>query len=193
MSNLYIISGCNGAGKTTASYTILPETLNCMEFVNADNIAAGLSPSRPESVAFESGRIMLHRIHELMSARVDFAFETTLASRSYVSLVKKAQLMGYRVCLLYFWLGSPDLAIERVASRVSKGGHHIPANVIERRYYRGIYNLYNLYMPVCDEWTIIENMDLIPEVIAKYDSFGKTIFNDKVWNTMLGKQGYRKI
>ena len=193
MPNLYIISGCNGAGKTTASYTILPEILNCMEFVNADNIAAGLSPSDPESVAFESGRIMLHRIHELMSARVDFAFETTLASRSYVSQVKQAQLMGYQVSLLYFWLGSAELAIERVASRVSKGGHHIPANVIERRYYRGIYNLYKLYMPVCDEWTVIENMDLIPEVIAKYDSFGKTIFNEDVWNTMLGKQDHRRL
>jgi len=193
LPNLYIISGCNGAGKTTASYTILPETLNCMEFVNADNIAAGLSPSNPESVTFESGRIMLNRIRELMTAQVDFAFETTLASRSYVSLVKQAQLMGYQTFLLYFWLGSPDLAIERVASRVSKGGHHIPADVIVRRYYRGIYNLYNLYMPVCDEWTLIDNMTLAPEVIAKYDSFGKAIFNKGTWNTMFDRKDHGKI
>ncbi|MBB6503045.1 zeta toxin family protein [Pedobacter cryoconitis] len=192
MPNLYIIAGCNGAGKTTASYTILPEILNCMEFVNADNIAAGLSPFNPERVAFESGRIMLHRIRELMVARADFAFETTLATRSYVSLVKEAHLMGYKVSLLYFWLNSPDLAVERVAKRVSKGGHHIPADVIARRYYRGIYNLYNLYMQVCDEWTLVDNMDLVPEVIAKYDGFGKTVFNDELWFTIIKQQDHGK-
>ena len=146
MPNLYIISGCNGAGKTTACNIILPEILNCMEFVNADNIARGLSPFNPESVAFESGRIMLKRIRELITAQVDFAFETTLSSRSYVALVKQAQLRGYRVSLLFFWLSSPKLTVERVNKRVSVGGHYIPADVIERRYYRGIYNLYNLYM-----------------------------------------------
>lgn len=136
MPDLYIISGCNGSGKTTASYTILPEILNCMEFVNADNIAHGLFPLNPESVALESGRIMLRRIRELMIAQVDFAFETTLSTRSYVSLIKQAQQAGYKVSLLYFWLGSPELAIARVAKRVSKGGHHIPENVIRRRYYK---------------------------------------------------------
>jgi len=192
LPNLYIISGCNGSGKTTASNTILPEMLNCMEFVNADNIARGLSPFKSESVAFESGRIMLNRIRELMTAGVDFAFETTLASRSYISLVKQAQLMGYRTYLLYFWLNSPKLTVERVAKRVSNGGHHIPADVIERRYYRGIYNLYNLYMQVCDEWTIINNMNLEPEVIAKYDGFGKTIFNIELWDTIIKQQNHGK-
>jgi predicted ABC-type ATPase len=163
-----------------------------MEFVNADNIACGLSPFNPESVAFESGRIMLRRIRELMIARVDFGFETTLSSRSYVSLIKQAKLLDYKVSLLYFWLSSPNLTVERVAKRVSNGGHHIPANVIERRYYRGIDNLYNLYMPVCDEWTIVNNMDLVPEVIAKYDSFGKTVFNRELWNTIIRQQNYGK-
>lgn len=192
MANLYIISGCNGAGKTTASNTILPEVLNCMEFVNADYIACGLSPFNPESVAFESGRIMLSRIRELMAARVDFGFETTLASRSYVSLVKQAKLLDYKISLVYFWLSSPNLTVERVAKRVSNGGHHIPSDVIERRYYRGIYNLYNLYMPVCDEWTIVNNMDIVPEVIAKYDSFGKTVFNHELWNTIIRQQNHGK-
>ena len=191
--DLYIISGCNGSGKTTASYTILPEILNCMEFVNADNIAYGLSPFNPESAALESGRIMLKRIRELMVARVDFAFETTLSTRSYVSLVKQAQQAGYRVSLLYFWLGSPELAIARVAKRVSNGGHHIPADVIRRRYYRGIYNLYKLYMPVCDKWTLIANMDLSPQVIAKYDSTGKMIFNKNTWDTMIRKAAEENI
>ena len=182
MPNLYIISGCNGAGKTTASYTILPEILNCREFVNADNIAAGLSPFNPESVALEAGRTMLLRIGELMADHADFAIETTLATRSYVSLIKRAHLNGYRVSLLYFWLSSPDVAVERVAKRVANGGHHIPSDTIERRYYRGIYNLYNLYMSVCDEWTVVDNTDVSPEIIAQADSVGKTIFNNELWN-----------
>lgn len=193
MPDLYIISGCNGSGKTTASYTILPEILSCLEFVNADNIAHGLSPFNPESVAFESGRIMLKRIRELMIAQVDFAFETTLSTRSYVSLIKQAQQAGYKVSLLYFWLGSPELAIARVAKRVSKGGHHIPADVIRRRYYRGIYNLYKLYMPVCDQWTLITNMDLLPQVIAKYDSAGKVIFNKDTLDTIIQKLAEESI
>jgi predicted ABC-type ATPase len=181
MLNLYIISGCNGAGKTTASYTILPEILDCREFVNADNIAAGLSPFNPESVALEAGRMMLNRISELMTERVDFAIETTLSTRSYVSLIRKAHLLGYKVSLLYFWLSSPAVAIERVAKRVSNGGHHIPSETIERRYHRGIHNLFNLYMPVCDEWILVNNMDLVPEIIAKWDGFGKTVFNNELW------------
>jgi predicted ABC-type ATPase len=185
MPNLYIIAGCNGAGKTTASYTILPEILNCKEFVNADNIAAGISPFNPSGVAFEAGRIMLSRINELMSEGADFAFETTLATRSYVSQVKKAQMAGYKVSLLYFWLSSPKIAIERVSKRVSNGGHNIPADIIERRYYRGIDNLHQLYIPICDEWTLVDNMDLVPEVIAKSDSFGKTVFNVELWNRII--------
>jgi predicted ABC-type ATPase len=120
MPNLYIIAGCNGAGKTTASLTILPEILNCREFVNADNIAAGLSPFNPESVAIEAGRLMLSRIHELMKTGVDFAFETTLATRSYVSLIREAHQIGYRVTLLFIWLDSPETAMQRVADRCKR-------------------------------------------------------------------------
>lgn len=138
MPNLYIIAGCNGAGKTTASYTILPEILNCKEFVNADSIAAGLSPFNPENVALEAGRIMLHRIYQLMDDNVDFAFETTLSTRSYVPLIKKAQQKEYVVTLLFFWLNSSELAKQRVAKRVSNGGHNIPADVIDRRYTRNL-------------------------------------------------------
>ncbi|MHA4806958.1 zeta toxin family protein [Flavitalea flava] len=186
MPDLYIIAGCNGAGKTTASYTILPEMLNCREFVNADSIAAGLSPFNVDSVAFEAGRIMLNRIHELLDDKADFAFETTLATRSYVSLIKKAQEKGYNVILLFFWLNSPAFAKERVAKRVRKGGHHIPDDIIERRYYRGIYNLINLYIPVCNSWLVVDNMDLVPEIIAKSgEGVGKTIINDDIWLSLL--------
>ncbi|WMJ72217.1 zeta toxin family protein [Cytophagaceae bacterium ABcell3] len=137
MPNLYIISGCNGAGKTTASYNILPEILNCKEFVNADEIAKGLSPFQPEKVSLEAGRIMLERIDDLMRIKADFAFETTLSTRSYVNTVKRAKESGYEVTLLYFWLNSQELAIERVKERVREGGHNIPEQVIRRRYNKG--------------------------------------------------------
>jgi len=186
MPNLYIIAGCNGAGKTTASYTILPEILNCKEFVNADNIAAGISPLNPESVAIEAGRIMLKRIGELMYESADFALETTLSTRSYVSLVKKAQQMGYEVTLLYFWLASPQMAFERVAKRVSEGGHDIPINVIERRYYRGIENLVNLYIPICDNWIVTNNVNVPSQVVARggFD-LGNLIINNDIWEVIL--------
>jgi predicted ABC-type ATPase len=188
MPNLYIIAGCNGAGKTTASYTVLPELLNCNEFVNADNIAAGLSPFNPESVALEAGRIMLQRIDELLSREVDFAFETTLSTRSYVSLVKRAQQKGYEVTLLFFWLSSPKIAMQRVATRVNEGGHNIPIDVIERRYYRGIKNLISLYIPLVKTWLVIKNMDTGPEVVARGIGNSKpSIAKPDVWEIILSQ------
>lgn len=165
--NLYIIAGCNGAGKTTASYTILPEILNCREFVNADEIAKGLSPFQPEKVAFEAGRIMLTRLEQLLRAGEDFAFETTLATRSYKSKILEAQSLGYTVTILFFWLKNIELARERVKSRVSEGGHNIPADVIERRYLKGIKNLFNIYLPVADGVLIFDNSEGHPELLAK--------------------------
>ena len=185
MLNLYIIAGCNGAGKTTASFTILPEMLNCKEFVNADGIAAGLSPFNPESVAFEAGRIMLLRIDELIKAGVDFAFETTLATRSYVSLVKKAKNAGYEVTLLFIWLDSPATAMQRVNERVIKGGHNIPKDIIERRYYRGISNLIRLYMRICDTWMIVNNMTVTPEPVAEGGlNRENIIINEYIWDAI---------
>jgi predicted ABC-type ATPase len=119
--HIYIISGPNGAGKTTASYTVLPKILQCKEFVNADEIARGLSPLNPNSMAIPAGRIMLQRIDELLRQGVSFSIETTLATRSYVQLIKRAQAEGYTVNLLFFWLESPEMAVQRVAKRVSKG------------------------------------------------------------------------
>ncbi|MEG1621915.1 MAG: zeta toxin family protein [Alistipes sp.] len=157
MPKLYIIAGCNGAGKTTASYTVLPEMLDCREFVNADEIAKGLSPFNPESVAIEAGRLMLHRMDDLLAEGANFAFETTLAARSYARFVERAHERGYFVTLLYFWLPTFEQAIERVATRVSEGGHNIPTDVIRRRYANGIKNLTTLYTPICDYWVIYNN------------------------------------
>ena len=157
--NLYIISGCNGAGKTTASYTVLPEILNCKEFVNADEIARGLSPFNPSSVAIEAGKLMLQRIEELLKRNETFSIETTLATRSYVNLVKQAQEQGYSIRLLFFWLSTPELAVKRVAERVSKGGHDIPQDIIRRRYVAGINNLFKLFMPIVNYWAIFDNSE----------------------------------
>ncbi|MBD8347215.1 MULTISPECIES: zeta toxin family protein [unclassified Dysgonomonas] len=159
MPNLYIISGCNGAGKTTASYTMLPEMLECKEFINADEIAKGLSPFQPEKASIEAGRIMIRRMEEMLRLQQDFAIETTLATKSYVSFIKKAQKVGYFVTLLYFWLSSPELAIKRVEDRVKAGGHHVPQDVIRRRYRAGAQNLFTLYTPIADYWLVVNNSE----------------------------------
>jgi len=160
--------------------------LNCQEFVNADGIAAGLSPFNPESVALEAGRLMLQRINHLMKEGMDFAFETTLSTRSYVSFVKKAKELGYKVTLLYCWLDSPEFAIARVARRVEEGGHNIPADIIKRRYYRGIHNLIHLYIPVCDNWYVVDNTDLPPEIIAgQTEGLEKVVINNDIWISIL--------
>ncbi|MDR1973825.1 MAG: zeta toxin family protein [Bacteroidales bacterium] len=187
MPNLYIIAGCNGAGKTTASYTVLPEMLQCKEFVNADEIARGLSPFNMESVAVEAGRIMLTRIEDLLDERVDFAFETTLASRSFVNLVKRAQQQGYLVSLVFFWLNSSELAIRRVAQRVTLGGHHIEEPVIRRIHYRGLYNLFNLYMNIVDYWILVDNTKSPLQVIAEKEKNDEIYISNAVVYNQISK------
>lgn len=183
--NLYIIAGCNGAGKTTASYTILPEILDCREFVNADEIAKGLSPFQPEKAAFEAGCIMLNRINQLLQQGENFAFETTLATRSYKSKILEAQAMGYTVTLLFFWLDSVTQAKDRVMMRVSEGGHNIPNDVIERRYRAGIRNLFDIYIPVVDKVLIFDNTNGNPELVAKAKPrMPLTVVNDEKFNAL---------
>ncbi len=182
MPNLYVIAGCNGAGKTTASYTVLPEILNCKEFVNADEIARGLSPFNPESVSFQAGRIMLQRIKELLKVKADFGFETTLATRSYVQLVKQAKKQGFTVILIYFWLESIALAKARVKSRVEKGGHNIPNDVIERRCKGGLDNFFSNYKSLADKWIFYDNSFETPAAIAGGNSsLANYVYNDELW------------
>ncbi len=176
--HLYIIAGCNGAGKTTASMTILPKSLLVKEFVNADEIAKGLSPFNPEGVAIEAGRLMLERINYLLDKEESFSIETTLATRSYINLIRNAHKRGYIVNIIYFWLESPELAINRVAERVSKGGHNIPTDIILRRYSKGINNLFNLFMDEVDVWTIYDNSLSKRERIAFGGKDIKTIVNN---------------
>ena len=188
---LYIIAGCNGAGKTTASFTILPEVLNCKEFINADEIAKGLSPFQPESVAMQAGRIMLARMDELLQKGETFAFETTLATKSYKQKIEWAQANDYEVTLLFFWLDSPNMAKKRVAQRVAEGGHSIPSQTIERRYHNGIANLFAIYIDMVDICYIFDNSEGERTPIAKKYKGGKEIiYNTDLYNQM--KNSYEK-
>ena len=185
LSKLYIIAGCNGAGKTTASFTILPEILGCKEFINADEIAKGLSPFQPESVAMQAGRIMLARMDELLQKGETFAFETTLATKSYKQKIEWAQANGYEVTLLFFWLDSPNIAKKRVAQRVAEGGHNIPLETIERRYYNGIANLFTIYIDMVDICYIFDNSEGRKELIAQKERHKDiVIYNNDKFNLM---------
>jgi len=189
MPNLYIIAGCNGAGKTTASFTVLPKILDCQEYVNADEIAKGLSPFNPDRAAIEAGRIMLGKINYFLTKQIDFSFETTLATRSYTNIIKQAQQLDYEITLIYFWLDSVNLAIERVRTRVSEGGHDIPQNVIVRRYYSGLKNLFDLYIPICNCWMIFNNSKPTFELIAE-GNFNKNlkIENNRIFEKLKSYQ-----
>lgn len=165
MPELYIIAGPNGAGKTTAARTILPEILYVAEFVNADEIAKGLSPFNPEGVAFEAGRIMLKRIDQLIGEKKDFSIETTLSTKSYYNLMEEAHQKNYTITLIFLWLNDVELAKQRVAKRVSEGGHDIPVETIERRYRRGLTNL-PAFVKVVDRWYIYDNSDGLYDLVV---------------------------
>lgn len=167
MPNLFIVAGPNGAGKTTYVRRFLPQEMRCREFVNADLIAAGLSPFAAEQAAFEAGRIMLRRLRELAAQQMDFSFETTLSGRSYAPLLKAWRAAGYRIRLDFLWI--PDLGItrQRVHQRVAKGGHNIPDDVQLRRFHLGIRNLAELYRPLVNEWRLYDNTGHQPHLAAQ--------------------------
>jgi predicted ABC-type ATPase len=164
--NVYIVAGPNGAGKSTFARLFLPAYADCREFVNADLIAAGLSPFNPERLAIEAGRLMLKRIETLAQAREDFGFETTLAGRSHLALLTRLKEEGYRASLLFLWLPSSDLAIARVRKRVESGGHSIPDETVRRRYSRGLSNLFYLDAKVLDTCLIFDSSKARPRLVA---------------------------
>jgi predicted ABC-type ATPase len=181
--HFYIIAGCNGAGKTTCSEVVLPELLLCNEFVNADNIARGLSPFNVDKVAIEAGRIMLHRIQELLEQRVDFAVETTLSSKHYIQLIRDARQLGYKISLVFIWLETPALALERVAVRVARGGHSIKETDVIRRYQRGIQNLLARYIAEVDYWVVVNNSyGELDEIASGQKNGFLEIKNGYLWN-----------
>jgi len=176
-----ILGGINGAGKTSSSEPILRIGMRIPIFVNADTIARGLNAFNPESEAVRAGRIMLEHLRNLASQRKSFAFETTLAARTYADWLAELRQTGYSVHLLYYWLDSPDLAIERVADRVRSGGHHIPEDTIRRRYSRSIRNFLELYRPVVSTWQVYDNSNRKSRLIAFNNSFFDTVLEQNRW------------
>ena len=186
MSRMYIISGPNGAGKTTASYTMLPDLLNLHTFVNADEIADELSPQDPEREMIRASRLMLERMDQLIEKGEDFAVETTLATRTLAGTITRAQHKGYMVGIFYFWLKSDDLAVKRVAIRVSSGGHNVPEATIRRRYRQGMENLRNIYLPLCNYWVLIDNSTRQGKWIAEGGlSTATRVYNKRTYNLIM--------
>ncbi len=175
--NVFIVAGPNGAGKSTFARLFLPDYADCKEFVNADLIAAGLSPFNPESLAIEAGRLMLERIDTLARSRVDFGFETTLAGRGLALLLNRLRGEGYRLNLLFLWLPNPDLAVARVGERVRTGGHSIPEPVIRRRFSRGLSHLFHLYEPILDSSLIFDNSGEEPRMVAFFLEGRRYVFD----------------
>lgn len=177
-SHLFILAGPNGAGKSTTARVLLPRSLGVTQFVNADNIALGLSPFAPETAVIQAGRLMLRRIKELLQNRESLGFETTLAGRNYVRLIEDARANGYVVNLIYVYLRSPNLAITRVADRVRQGGHDVPTETIRRRYYRGLANFFGRYRSLANSWTLCDNSDRQLIVVAQSIEGDELIVHD---------------
>ena len=178
---VYVIAGPNGAGKTTFSAEFLPDFVNCREFLNADLIAAGLSPFAPETQNLRAGRLLLTRIKELTKASQDFGFETTLAGRGYIPKLNEMKNHGYRIVLFFLWLPSADLAVARVKNRVRQGGHNVPEPVIRRRFESGIRNLFQLYRARVDAWWLYDASRLPPTIVAQQEGSELQLFNSDLF------------
>ena len=167
MKRIVVIAGPNGAGKTTFAREFLPHEANCPDFINADLIAAGLSPFKPETMALRAGRLMLEEIHERIKHGKSFAFETTLSGRTYTKLLRDCRKQGYHVLLVFLSLPNADMAVARVAARVVQGGHNVPETDIRRRFVSGISNFHEIYKKTVDAWTLYDNSGTLPKVIER--------------------------
>jgi predicted ABC-type ATPase len=184
---IIVIAGPNGAGKTTLSPFLLRDKLGVLEYVNADPIALGLSGFDPGSVAFEAGRVMLKRLHDLAEQHRTFAFETTLAAKSYARWIHDLHNRAYKFQLSFLWLRSADLAVQRVRARVRSGGHHVPEEVVRRRYLKGLKNFWTLYMPLADAWSVYDNSSSPDPVLMASSGRDRTIevAEPKYWEEFL--------
>lgn len=189
--SLVILAGPNGAGKSTAAPALLRGALGVTEFVNADAIAQGLSAFAPERVALAAGRVMRTRLRDLAAARQSFAFETTLASRSFAPWLRGLMASGYTVHLVFLWLPSADLAVDRVAARVRGGGHDVPSDVIRRRYRAGLRNFFQIYAPVVSAWRLYDSADLDLRLVAsRLDSAQPQIYDEGSWRAARRGDGH---
>lgn len=188
-----VIGGPNGAGKSTIAPLVLRGVLGVTEFVNADVIAQGLSAFQPERKAVQAGRIMLARLKELAAAREDFAFETTLASRSFAPWLRELRGSGYSFHLAFVWLADASLAVSRVGARVISGGHHVPEETVRRRYQRGLRNFFDLYRPLATSWVLYDNSESERErVVASAEGAGIMIHQPAVWQAVEKSYGDAK-
>ena len=180
--SVVILAGPNGAGKSTVAPALLRGALAVNEFVNADVIASGLSAFDPDSAAIAAGRVMLARIRELASQRVNFAFETTLASRSFAPWLRQLVTSGYSAHLVFLWLPSADFAVDRVAERVRTGGHNVPPETVRRRYVAGLRNFFQLYQPLVSGWVLYDSSGPVPRPVAEgLASHPPTVYDRDVW------------
>ena len=182
-----LIAGPNGAGKSTSAPALLSNQYEALEFVNADDIAKGLSAFHPEKVAIAAGRILLQRFQELAEANESFAIETTLSGRGYARHITDLKRRGYRFELIFLWLPSVELAVARVAQRVALGGHDIPEDVIRRRYQAGLRNFFNLYRGLADLWRFYDSSRPHPHLVARGDSLEEFAVDPEMWHNVRGK------
>lgn len=185
---IIILAGPNGAGKSTLAPLLLRDWLGLLEFVNADAIAGGLSAFRPEQAAIEAGRVMLRRLRELAARRENFAFETTLATRSYAPWLRQLRQEGWRISLIFVWLEDPELALARVRARVAAGGHHVPEETVRRRYRKGIENFFKLYQPLAESWRVFDNSATnVPTLVARgKETTVEAVFHNELWKRFCG-------
>jgi predicted ABC-type ATPase len=184
-AHAYIIAGPNGAGKTTFAREFLPNYANCREFLNADLVAAGLSPFDPNTAAVAAGRVLLARMKQLIRQGKDFGFETTLAGKTYLPILRNMKIEGYRLHLFFLWLPSVEMAIARVARRVEQGGHAVPEEAIRRRFDVGPYNLRKFYLPLFDRWLLFDSSTLHPRKLACYDNGRTTVLDAELFERVL--------
>lgn len=189
---MYIISGCNGSGKTTASYTILPELLNCSQFINSDEFAKSLSPFDPAAASVTASRYLVMKFNYLVNRKTDFGVETTLATRTLLNMIKGAQSEGYKITILYLWLNDVEIAINRVKHRVNNGGHDIPEDVIRRRFTKGLEYFFKDYIPVCDKWLLADNSQT-PFSLVAYGDRTSTHILDTGKYELICNQVYKDI
>ena len=175
--NAYIIAGPNGAGKTTFAKQFLPLYAKCKNFVNADLIAQGLAPFSPETAGIKAGRILLEQVHMLANQKADFAFESTLSGKAYISFLKDLKPKGYAIHIFFLWIPNVNLALARIKERVAQGGHNVPAKDVRRRFRKSLVNFYRDYMPLADDWSIIDNSVIPPQLICNKFEFSHEVLS----------------